>query len=297
MKKYFTIVNMVLITGVIYFSVKTFYQTMGTQLENTPVSVETGKKEAAAQAEIVHPQDHYNSIAERNLFRTKENIEAKEEAPKEPETKAPEPTKLNLKLWGTVSGDDERRAYAVIEDLKDKKQSQSLYREGDSVQGAIIKKISREQVILSVNDQDEVLQMGDNAPSAKESPQGQQVGQAPPPPAPEINIAENAQDIKIPRSQITDAISDVSSLMQQARIRPHFSEGKPDGLALTRLRPDSIFTKLGLRNGDIIMGVDGEKIQSADDALKFYNSLKSSPNVAIQIKRKGEVKTIDYTIE
>ncbi|OQX27864.1 MAG: hypothetical protein BWK80_03050 [Desulfobacteraceae bacterium IS3] len=294
MKKYFMIVNMVLITGVIYFSVKTFYQTMGTQLENTPVSVETGKKEAAAQAEAVHPQDHYNSIAERNLFRTKENIEAKEEAPKEPETKAPEPTKLNLKLWGTVSGDDERRVYAVIEDMKDKKQS--LYREGDSVQGAIIKKILREQVILSVNDQDEVLQMGENAPSAKESPQGQQVGQAPPP-APEINIAGNAQDIKIQRSQINEAISDVSSLMQQAKIRPHFSEGKPDGLALTRLRPDSIFTKLGLRNGDIIVGVDGEKIQSADDALKFYNSLKSSPNVAIQIKRKGEVKTIDYTID
>jgi general secretion pathway protein C len=295
MKKYFRIINILLITGAIYFSVKAFYQIMGTQLESPPVSSEEiSKGESAAQTETVLPQDHYNSIAERNLFRTKDNIEAPaEETPKEPESKPLEPTKLNLKLWGTVSGDDERRAYAVIEDAKEKKQS--LYREGDSVQSAIIKKILREKVILNVNDRDEELLMGDNAPGgAKETPQGQQVGQAP---APEINVAENSQDIKIPRTQITDAISDVSALMQQGKIRPHFSEGKPDGLALTRLRPDSIFTKLGLRNGDIILGVDGEKIQSADDALKFYNSLKSSPNVAIQIKRKGEIKTIDYTIE
>jgi len=295
MKKYFTIVNIVLITGAIYFSVKAFYQIMGTQLESPPVSEQVAKGETAAQTEIVQPQDYYNSIAERNLFRTKDNIETKEEAPKEPENKPLEPTKLNLKLWGTVSGDDDKRAYAVIEDTKERKQN--LYREGDSVQSAIIKKILRERVILSVNDRDEELTMEDNTPGgAKEPPRGQDFGKAAPP-VPEIKVAEDSQNIKIARSQIESAIGDVTSLMQQAKIRPHFSEGKPDGLALTRLRPDSIFTKLGLRNGDIITGVDGENIQSVDDALKFYNSLKSSPNVAIQIKRRGQIKSIDYTIE
>jgi general secretion pathway protein C len=84
--------------------------------------------------------------------------------------------------------------------------------------------------------------------------------------------------------------------MRQARIRPHFRNGQPDGITLTRIRPNSIFRRLGLRNGDIITGVDGQAIQTADDALGFYNSLKSSSNVTIQIRRRGRTKNIEYDI-
>jgi general secretion pathway protein C len=54
---------------------------------------------------------------------------------------------------------------------------------------------------------------------------------------------------------------------------------------------------MGLKSGDIITGVNGKKIESVDDALKLYESLKSSSNVQLQLKRKGRQKTINYTIE
>jgi general secretion pathway protein C len=85
--------------------------------------------------------------------------------------------------------------------------------------------------------------------------------------------------------------------MKQIRIRPNFKNGKPDGLRLTGIRPNSIFYNMGLKSGDVIMGVDGKNIESVDDALKFYQSLQSSSRVQLQIKRRGRLKTIDYRIE
>ncbi len=106
-----------------------------------------------------------------------------------------------------------------------------------------------------------------------------------------------ARQIALKREQIEGAVSDLNSLMSQVKIRPHFKDGQPDGIALSNIRSNSIFRKMGLRNGDILMGVNDQNIQSVDDALGFYNNLKSSSNVSVKIKRRGRLNTIEYTIE
>ena len=85
--------------------------------------------------------------------------------------------------------------------------------------------------------------------------------------------------------------------MQQVRMRPHFTNGKPDGLTFTQIKPNSIFHKMGIKNGDVITGVDGNTIESKDDALKLYQSLQSSSNLKLQLKRRGRMKSIGYYIK
>ena len=105
------------------------------------------------------------------------------------------------------------------------------------------------------------------------------------------------QNIVLKKSDLVNALQSPDAISEQARMRPHFRDGKPDGLMLTGIRPNSIFRRMGLRNGDIIMGVDEEDIRSVDDALKFYQGLKSSTNAKLQIKRRGRVRTLEYRIE
>jgi general secretion pathway protein C len=147
--------------------------------------------------------------------------------------------------------------------------------------------VLREKVVLSVNGKDEVLEMEklDSAVAAAPLPTGR-------PPA-----RMRSRKIALKREQIQNAISDLNSLMSQVKIRPHFKDGQPDGIALSNIRSNSIFRKMGLRNGDVLMGVNDQNIQSVDDALGFYNNLKSSNNVSLKIKRRGRLNTIDYTIE
>jgi general secretion pathway protein C len=81
------------------------------------------------------------------------------------------------------------------------------------------------------------------------------------------------------------------------RIRPHFKDGQPDGLTISGVRRGSIFSEMGLRNGDVIVGIDGKKIESVDDALSLYQNLQSASNVQVQIRRRGRLQNIDYQIE
>jgi len=295
MKKYFIILNILLIAAAIYFGVKASYQMLTAQIDEKSISAPKTQNVVTSENETILPQSDYTAITERNLFKTKEK---EEPAPPPPEpVKVEEPvklTELKLKLWGTVSGNDRNKSYAVIEDTKERKQN--LYREGDSIPvdkaKVVVKEILRQRIILTVNDQDEALEMGENQgeePKRPEHPMASVLEQPPP--------SSSNSNIKLERSKIEEAMNNVNNLMRQAKIRPHFKDGKPDGLTLSRIQENSIFSELGLQSGDIIVGVDGKKIESVDDALKFYQSLRTSPSVNLEIKRRGETKSIDYTIE
>ena len=96
---------------------------------------------------------------------------------------------------------------------------------------------------------------------------------------------------------INDAIEDVSKLMTQVKITPKMGEdGQQEGLAMSNIKPNSIFRRMGLRNGDVLKSVDGQSIQSVDDALKLYDQLKSADKVSVQIMRRGAERTIEYNI-
>ena len=85
--------------------------------------------------------------------------------------------------------------------------------------------------------------------------------------------------------------------MKDVRIRPHFKNGQPEGMAVSGIKSDSIFRKMGIRNGDIILGVDGQKIESVDDAMGLYGNLRSASEIKLDIKRLGQVQSIEYVIE
>ncbi len=273
----------------VYFVVSTFFLATSTHLESSP----TGPTEQMAPAKIERTQKPplatYNPIFDRNLFDTKATVEA---APKTVDVEDLEQTSLQLKLWGTVTGPPEE-AYAVIEEGG--KREQNLFRVGDSIQNATVKLILREKIILNVEGKDEILEIekavGKGSASARAIP-----GR----PVPGRSAAQrpvSVQKITLRRNQIDSAIQDVSQLMNQVNIRPHFYQGQPDGMMLSRIKPNSIFMRMGLRNGDVITGVNGRDISTVDDALGFYENLKSADDVKLNLKRGGRQRTIEYSIK
>ncbi|OEU61748.1 MAG: type II secretion system protein GspC [Desulfobacterales bacterium S5133MH16] len=279
MKRYFAALNILLIAVAVYFSVKAFYKVATADLNNAPSREVTTRHVISSEDVTVHPMPYYRTIVERNLFNSKKGAEQHTERV---DIETLEPTDLKLKLLGTVSGNN-KKAYAVIEDTA--KKHQDLYRIGDSIQNATLKMILREKVILRVNGKDEILNIEEASGSRKTGIVSKRAGMA------------TSQNITLKRSRIESAVKDVNNLMKQVRIRPHFRNGKPDGLRLTGIRPNSIFYNMGLKSGDIITGVNNNNIESVDDVLKFYQSLQSSSSVQLQIKRRGRPKTINYNIE
>jgi general secretion pathway protein C len=92
-------------------------------------------------------------------------------------------------------------------------------------------------------------------------------------------------------------MSDLNALMTQVRVRPYFRQGKPEGLIVSQIQPDSIFSKMGFMNGDIIASVNGKQMSTPEEAFQLYNSLQSGAAVSIEITRRGQKKMLTYEIQ
>ena len=289
-KKYFIIINVLLITAGLYFGVSAFYTIgaawLGAPVEQPPKVSPTATSKPLAAA---RPLSAYSAIAQRNLFNTNPDTVAPEQTINVDNLKE---TDLKLKLWGTVAGEG-RRAYAVIEDTKTKEQS--LYRTGDSIQNATLKMILRQKVVLSVNGQDEILGMEEPGSVKRGGVRPQLARQDTTPP--KLPVSSYPRQLTLNSDQIESALENVDQLMEQARIRPHIEEGRPAGISITGIKPNTVFRKMRLRNGDIITGVNGAPIESVEDAMKIFGDLSSASEIQLEIKRRGRTRTLNYKIE
>ena len=88
----------------------------------------------------------------------------------------------------------------------------------------------------------------------------------------------------------------MATMAQDVRIVPYFEGGAPKGFKLYSIKPGSLLSKIGLMNGDVIQKVNGYDISSPEKALQVYGLLKNEKNVAVDLTRNGQNKSISYTV-
>jgi S1-C subfamily serine protease len=88
-----------------------------------------------------------------------------------------------------------------------------------------------------------------------------------------------------------------AALAKGARIVPAIKNGKADGIKLYAIRPNSIFARLGLTNGDSLQRINGNPLTSSAEALTAYNAVKTADAVVVDLTRRGKPVTLHYTIK
>ena len=80
------------------------------------------------------------------------------------------------------------------------------------------------------------------------------------------------------------------------RVRPAFSEGKAEGFQLSGVHRDSPADRIGLRNGDRVVAVNGFELSSPDKVLEIYSKVSTASNIDVSVVRNGQPVTISYSI-
>ena len=296
-RKIIQIANLLLATAAIFFSVKLFYQFVKMELaQSTPAGISAAEPTARGRAQENRPPfDTYQAIVDRDLFDTVEDTGQKTAQPKI-NLEELEQTKLNLKLWGTVAAQDNEAgtAWAVIEEPK--KRRQGLYRMGDKIQQATIADIYRKGVVLDINGKKEKLTIAQKTdlqdritPGPVYDP-GFSSGTGPPAPGP-------AKRVTLDQTRVDNALENLNQLMSEVKIRPYFKDGEASGFIVSNIARDSVIREMGLKTGDIVTGINGREIKTADDAMAFYEKLRSGETLSIQLNRRGRPETIEYVVE
>ena len=282
--RFLALLQVLLMAGAVFFGVKAGYRLILGELAPCVISRSPESESRKNAAAAIHPFSEYAVISRRNLFNTREPSDRQRISS---DIEKLRQTRLKLKLRGTISGSEDT-ACAVIEDASGK--DQFLVKVGDAIQDAVVVMILKEKIVLQVSGREELLEMDPWT-------SGQSPLLPPPSSLAPAQVDDRQQVVSVKRSQIDDAIKDINQLMKQVRIIPNFNQGKPDGLMISGIPQDSFFSQIGLRNGDILSGVDGKAIESVDDALKLYTGMKTASRLKVQLKRGGREEVIDYAIE
>ena len=96
---------------------------------------------------------------------------------------------------------------------------------------------------------------------------------------------------------LDELLKNPEKLYSQIRAVPHKdSDGNVDGYRLSGIRRKSIFYKLGVKNGDIVHGVNGKELNSMSGAMDAFNSLQNARDFSFDITRRRKKQTMEYEV-
>jgi general secretion pathway protein C len=218
-----------------------------------------------------------------------------------PQSNEPQKTSLQLELVSTmVAPSDDAWSMAVLRDLSTKEKDPAMFNRGQTIfgTGATVVKVVNKRVYIRNGGRLEYVEM-EGAPA----PPPAVASNMPPPPAMEPGSDINPNQVKcqgtnctVERALVDKLLSNTASLATAARFVPSIKDGKPNGFKLYAIRPNSIFGLIGLQNGDTVKGINGMDMSSPDKALEVYTKLRNASHLSVQVERRGENLTLDYTI-
>ncbi|BDG04344.1 type II secretion system protein GspC [Anaeromyxobacter oryzae] len=100
----------------------------------------------------------------------------------------------------------------------------------------------------------------------------------------------------IDRGVIERTLGDLNTIATQARIVPSFKNGVANGFKLFSIQPGSLYSSIGIENGDVIQRINGYEINSPEKALELYQKLREAGHVTIEVERQGQVVKKEYNI-
>jgi general secretion pathway protein C len=86
------------------------------------------------------------------------------------------------------------------------------------------------------------------------------------------------------------------SFSRGARVVPAMKNGQPSGFKLYAIRPSSLYSELGLTNGDTITAYNGKPLLTFDD-VPDPAALRRTRKIVLDVVRRGKSIQLEYTLK
>ncbi len=320
-KRYFWSINLGLLAILSLLSAQVVNNLLAEQIVSLSPGPEKIKAKARRVAETKANADEWaDLVADRNLFNSEPPLpedekpkitEESDEEPLPPDVIDPDLIPLPgdecpksdaaVKLLATMAAEPPEWSLAAITEHS----LQRLIRIGQKVDDRKLVAVQRNRIVFFKQGVFECVEVGDRP--GRGSVRGRSSSSAPAksrkkPAAKNDKYKDGIKSMgknryEVDRGFLNEQLDDLGALTRQARVIPHYRQGKPKGFKMVGVRPNSLYTHLGLRSGDILKAVNGEEVSSPTKALELYEKLKTSDSVTLEIERRGRQTTFEYNIK
>jgi general secretion pathway protein C len=214
-------------------------------------------------------------VKQRDLFHTRVGEQPPPRRPAAPP--APKSAGSSFVLKGTVVGQGQD-PMAVL--AAGHSPVLRFYHVGDRIDGAEIREIRREKVVLRINGRDQELALDKSSPSTRPEPSPQPTREA---------IVSAPAD--------TDALAEASPAASDDTEKPDTAEKPPDelpsgGIVVGDITPGSLLDHAGMEAGDVITAVDDEPVTSLEEAVERLTGHDDATPIRIEVRRRGRIETL-----
>ncbi len=248
---------------------------------------------AAPVAPVARPRAFYEAISRRDIFNLSPVIEAPAEVA----------TNLHIKLLGT-STLTLSQPFIIVED--DNNHEQSLYRMGDDIPdaGELVGVFKDHAIILHQGHRIKLEMPADQNGRPAEMPRPFGLpGRVFPRNLMRRSVSENgirqvdSNRYVLARSTVDNSLNNMASLFTQVRAIPNLGpDGQSNGFKLSEIQPDSVFQQIGLRDGDILTDVGGQRVGDPSKAFQLLSSLRTQNSINLTVLRGGQPIQLQYSI-
>ncbi|MBN2496403.1 MAG: hypothetical protein JXR96_17550 [Deltaproteobacteria bacterium] len=205
-----------------------------------------------------------------------------------------QPSPPSIALIGTIEASDPRWSSASIRDIDGKT---ALYRIGDVLpDGSTLVAVRTSSVVIRREGRRAVLSL-----SAERGPAGPKPAPAADEAAPESveGIRPDGPDrFRLDREACEGWLARSNEILRDARISLVFGEeGGVEGVQLGLLRSSTLFSELGLRDGDVLHRVGSCVIDSPAKLREIGDLLRHAREIDVELSREGALRTLRYRIE
>ncbi len=308
-KRYFWVVNLALLAILALLAAKALNNHLAGRIAGLPTGIAAPEEVKASAADRRRAEEWAQSIINRNLFNS-DPPEPEEALPEDPiaevepeidPNKIPGPppdpcdkSEAGISLIATMEADPADWSMAAVETGD----GDRIVRIGQTIEEKQVMAIYRTRLVLAGSGKFECVEIGEKKTRKRPSrrPTASRGGKA------DSSIKDGVtktgkNTYQIDRAMLNEQLEDLGKLSRQARVIPHYRDGKPQGFKIVGVRPGSLYSHIGVRSGDVLKSVNGEEVTSPTKALELYEQLKNSDNVTLEVERRGRLTNLEYDIK
>jgi general secretion pathway protein C len=94
--------------------------------------------------------------------------------------------------------------------------------------------------------------------------------------------------------KVQQSLENPEKILTDARLLPNIRDGKHEGFIISEVVPGGMYQSLGLRNGDILLRINGLEISNPEVAIKAMSALQGMNSVNLDIIRNGKNMSMNY---
>lgn len=172
--------------------------------------------------------------------------------------------------------------------------NRKIVKEGDVISGIKVLRINKDYVEFMAGGQRTKVKLGYIPPPPSQTPGGFPVNNLPP--LENVMPPQSSGSNIIPKSELERLTSDPGIMFTQIRLIPFVEDGRTKGFRFDWIAEGSLFQRMGINVGDILVSINNQPINSGEDAFRILQIIRNERSFKIAILRNGQPVELAYMV-